>query len=410
MAYLRAGAATNLLDERHVLEKQYTQLAAELPIVKKKAKDLLGRPRPAYNFDELSEGLSDRAFDPKADAADALGKLRAAVLRDGARPYSDSAVAVMGWLPTGDAEILDEMRFRRIIPDSTFDRLYIEALHEEITKILSELQSDELLEAFRQTVAERTAEDKDFTISTSSTETQHLRWDRSRRHDADQATLLCAGPALRSNEMIAHRSEFGGLPQDCHDVHNRVGANNARFLSAVLPKAKLRGLDLSFTNLGNDPSARDATVIGDGVEMLSNLPSSLTDLFLGYAAVGSAGAKAIASAMEDGQLPSLKTLFLRENNIDVMGAIALAKALEGAALTSLDLSCNSIGNDGAKAFASALPSSELEELNLADQSSTVQRSATATGVVVPLSAVAMPSSVEEVRDPRHMDCHPTRWP
>ena len=210
--------------------------------------------------------------------------------------------------------------------------------------------------------------------------------------------------------MIAHRSEFGGLPQDCHDVHNRVGANNARFLSAVLPKAKLRGLDLSFTNLGNDPSARDATVIGDGVEMLSNLPSSLTDLFLGYAAVGSAGAKAIASAMEDGQLPSLKTLFLRENNIDVMGAIALAKALEGAALTSLDLSCNSIGNDGAKAFASALPSSELEELNLADQSSTVQRSATATGVVVPLSAVAMPSSVEEVRDPRHMDCHPTRWP
>ena len=144
--------------------------------------------------------------------------------------------------------------------------------------------------------------------------------------------------------------------------------------------------------------------------MLGRLPATLTELFLGYAALGSAGAISLsgpsraalerprrhgenrlymvllhgcdgrlatlfggflfgpgsASAMSAGNLAELRTLFLRENNIDAAGAAKLAGAarlVNCRHLRSLDLSANSIGDAGAKAFADVLPYTALHELN-----------------------------------------------
>ncbi len=80
-----------------------------------------------------------------------------------------------------------------------------------------------------------------------------------------------------------------------------------------------------------------------------------TSLDLSRENIGDEGAKAIATS-----LPSLTSLNLANNNIGGDGAKAIAMSLPS--LTSLNLDLNKIGNEGAKAIAASLPG--LTSLNL----------------------------------------------
>ena len=94
-------------------------------------------------------------------------------------------------------------------------------------------------------------------------------------------------------------------------------------------------------------------------ETLKN--SQLTELNLGRNQIGDKGARALAEALKNSQLTDLR---LSYNRIGDDGAKALADALEDSQLTQLNLDHNQIGDDGAKALAAALKDSQLIELTL----------------------------------------------
>jgi Ran GTPase-activating protein (RanGAP) involved in mRNA processing and transport len=77
---------------------------------------------------------------------------------------------------------------------------------------------------------------------------------------------------------------------------------------------------------------------------------------------GDAEAKAVAAVLAAGAAPKLEKLYLAGNSIGDEGARALAGALPSAtALKVLNLESNSIGDEGARALVEALPSAMVLE-------------------------------------------------
>eukprot|EP00962_Isochrysis_galbana_P025283 scaffold7764_cov94-Isochrysis_galbana.AAC.1 len=110
-------------------------------------------------------------------------------------------------------------------------------------------------------------------------------------------------------------------------------------------------------------------------------------LSLGENSIGDEGARALAGALP--RATALKELDLYNNSIGAEGARALAGALPSAtALEKLYLNSNSIGDEGARALAVALPSATaLKELNL-ENNSIGDEGARALAVALP-SATAL---------------------
>jgi len=91
--------------------------------------------------------------------------------------------------------------------------------------------------------------------------------------------------------------------------------------------------------------------------------SAVRELVLGSNALGDAGATAIAVLLRENT--SITTLDLSGNGITPSGAVSLAAGLiRNATLRSLCLDFNAVGPVGAAAIAAALPSTELESLDL----------------------------------------------
>ena len=104
--------------------------------------------------------------------------------------------------------------------------------------------------------------------------------------------------------------------------------------------------------------------ISDTIIRVAQNDPSLTSLNLGDNRIGDDGAKALATALKNNT--SLTSLNLLGNRIGDDGAKALATALEtNTSLTSLELGFNRIGADGATALATALKNNtSLTSLNL----------------------------------------------
>lgn len=87
------------------------------------------------------------------------------------------------------------------------------------------------------------------------------------------------------------------------------------------------------------------------IESLANL-TNLTSLNLACNTIDDEGAIALAKALTNGNLKNLTSLDVSSNKIGNKGAKALAEALANLKnLTSLNLSFNDIGDEGAKALA-----------------------------------------------------------
>jgi hypothetical protein len=99
--------------------------------------------------------------------------------------------------------------------------------------------------------------------------------------------------------------------------------------------------------------------------------ANLNELFLGYNKIGDEGMKAFASAIANGSMGALTVLGLSNNQIGNAGMISLSEATgKGSmgALERLGLSCNQIGDAGLQSLAGAIGNGsmgKLERLNLA---------------------------------------------
>ena len=95
------------------------------------------------------------------------------------------------------------------------------------------------------------------------------------------------------------------------------------------------------------------TFFSNGDYTSAKIPEDCTTLVLTSNNIGDDGATALAEALKSNT--ALATLYLYFNNIGVTGAIALAEVLKNnTALTTLYLTSNNIGDDGAIALAEAL--------------------------------------------------------
>ncbi|KAK1733974.1 leucine-rich repeat protein [Skeletonema marinoi] len=94
---------------------------------------------------------------------------------------------------------------------------------------------------------------------------------------------------------------------------------------------------------------------------------SLTNLHLIDCNLGAEGFVGIATALR--AYPQLRGLYLQNNNIGLMGCIALGDTLRGwgeSNLKYLDLDGNAIGDQGLQALATAMTNSTLEQLYLSN--------------------------------------------
>ena len=93
---------------------------------------------------------------------------------------------------------------------------------------------------------------------------------------------------------------------------------------------------------------------------------SLTTLALAFNPIGPSGGAALGAALASRRLPELQVLQLAGCRLGAGGATAIAAGLAAAAsLVHLDVSDNSIGDEGCGACAAQLPSSTVHELLLA---------------------------------------------
>ena len=111
-------------------------------------------------------------------------------------------------------------------------------------------------------------------------------------------------------------------------------------------------------------AASAASYLSELLKKIRSNDPTLTTLDLSYNNIGDEGAKVIADALKGNK--TLTTLDLSHNNIEVEGTKALAEALkDNKTLTTLNLSHNEIGDEGAKAIAEALRiNTTLTTLNL----------------------------------------------
>jgi Ran GTPase-activating protein (RanGAP) involved in mRNA processing and transport len=105
--------------------------------------------------------------------------------------------------------------------------------------------------------------------------------------------------------------------------------------------------EADFSNQGLQPA--DTILIGSDLKLMAGV----TTLDLSVNRIGDDGAKVIAEALKVNTV--LTTLGLSHSIIGIEGAVAIAEALKvNSVLTSVNLQVNSIGDDGAKAIAEAL--------------------------------------------------------
>jgi hypothetical protein len=108
----------------------------------------------------------------------------------------------------------------------------------------------------------------------------------------------------------------------------------------------------NFTN-GKDDRPAVAQLYAKGFAARFGMMEKLDYIGLGW---GDGEAEAVAAVLAAGAAPKLRELHLVDNSIGAEGARALAGALPGATfLKKLDFRSNSIGSDGARALAEALP-------------------------------------------------------
>jgi hypothetical protein len=131
----------------------------------------------------------------------------------------------------------------------------------------------------------------------------------------------------------------------------------------VLPLALKEELAFKHFTNGKDDRPAVARLYRKGFEERFGAVESLDYSSLGW---GAAEAKAVAAVLAEGAAPKLRQLDLKNNSIGDEGARALAGALPSAtALEGLHLGNNSIGDEGARALAGWLPSARaLLELSL----------------------------------------------
>ena len=149
-------------------------------------------------------------------------------------------------------------------------------------------------------------------------------------------------------------------------------ATGIRAIADALKSGKaLTDLDLSGNQLcGIDIRHGGGTYHATGIQALADALGSgsavLTSLNLSSNRIGKDGAEAIADALRSGKAV-LTDLNLRNNNIGKDGAEAIADALRSSKVNNLNLSLNEIGDNGAVAIAAALKSGDtvLTDLNLA---------------------------------------------
>ena len=109
--------------------------------------------------------------------------------------------------------------------------------------------------------------------------------------------------------------------------------------------------DLRVEMIGIKMSDTTITVLDR--EVICNMMSSLTSLFIGRNGLYDEGAELLSEGLVN--TPSLKILSVWNGNIFSKGAIALADALsKNTSLEQLDLRWNGIGDDGAVAFVNVL--------------------------------------------------------
>ena len=126
---------------------------------------------------------------------------------------------------------------------------------------------------------------------------------------------------------------------------NKISDSSAQFLSDCLRHCPgLQSLNFSY----NEISENGAKAISGCLKHLNNLQA----LNLDSNHIGDGGAEALAANLN---CSSLKTLQLQDNQISNAGACALAESLKlGASLEEVDISDNSIGDEGIKSLVNNL--------------------------------------------------------
>ena len=165
-----------------------------------------------------------------------------------------------------------------------------------------------------------------------------------------------------------------------HLWNNNITKYGANALLQIMANININSLDIDSRNIGSSGAA----AVSLSLTKYKNERQALTDalncfgdlleLNLSCNSIGDDGAKALADALKKCCNIKLTSLNLSSNSIGDDGAKALADALKNCCnikLTSLNLSSNSIGDDGAKALADALKNCcniKLTSLNLSSNS------------------------------------------
>ena len=132
-------------------------------------------------------------------------------------------------------------------------------------------------------------------------------------------------------ELSGNRIRFGGLK----DVFSKASTVKVLYVEMIGIKMK------------------DTTITMVDREVICNMMSSLTVLFIGDNRLYDEGAELLSEGL--GKTSSLNRLNVHTSNICTKGGIALANALsKNTSLETLRLNLNDIGDDGAVAFANAL--------------------------------------------------------
>ena len=146
-------------------------------------------------------------------------------------------------------------------------------------------------------------------------------------------------------ENDVHRLITTAQGGECELGYNALGRAAAAETAAAAEEAGLKKLSIYRVGLTDDACIAMMPRLGSN--------SCLTELSLGYNAIGDAGAKAIGGMLRNNNV--LKKLLLHQNRIGNEGAEALALALwDNATLDTLSLANNAVGERGVSALATTL--------------------------------------------------------
>lgn len=210
---------------------------------------------------------------------------------------------------------------------------------------------------------------KEFALSLPMSKVKEL--DLSENYIGDEGVTALASALSNSQieELRLFKNNIGdegasalGIALGYSRVHtlflgnNRINADGAIGLAAGLSKSNLTSLYLQHNNISNQGAA--ALAIG-----LSNSKIQLLSLLNNT--INAEGAEALAKVFSDANL-KLINLDLSKNTIGDNGLKAIAMKLPFSNIQSLSLGKNLIGNEGVATLALALPSSKVKNLYLYD--------------------------------------------